>query len=59
MIFIVLIAAHANDERYVYAMIRAVQTIAGVFIAWLINVKWFPYDGKTDNVPVSGLKKGK
>lgn len=59
VIFIVLIAAHANDERYVYAMIRAVQTIAGVFIAWLINVKWFPYDGKTDNVPVSGLKKGK
>ena len=45
-IFIVLIAAHANDERYVYALLRAVQTIAGVFIAWLINVRLFPYEGK-------------
>ena len=31
---------------YIYAILRAFQTIAGVFVAWLFNVKLFPYPGK-------------
>lgn len=45
-IFIILMISHANDERYIYSVLRAFQTIAGVFIAWLINVKLFPYHGE-------------
>ena len=44
---IVLMVSHADDERYIYSVLRAFQTIAGVFIAWLINVKLLPYPGKT------------
>lgn len=46
-IFIILMISHADDERYIYSVLRAFQTIAGVFIAWLINVKLLPYPGKT------------
>ena len=45
-IFIIFMVSHNNDERYIYSVLRAFQTILGVFIAWLINVKWFPYPGK-------------
>ena len=45
-IFIIFMVSHGNDERYIYSVLRALQTILGVFIAWLINVKWFPYPGK-------------
>lgn len=45
-IFVILMISHADDERYIYALFRAFQTIIGVFIAWLVNVKWFPYPGK-------------
>ena len=47
--FIILMISHADDERYIYSVLRAFQTIAGVFIAWLINVKLFPYPGKSKN----------
>lgn len=42
-IFVILLVSHADDERYIYAVLRAAQTILGVFLAWLINVKLFPY----------------
>lgn len=46
-IFIVLIVSYTTDEVFLYAILRCVQTIVGVFIAWLLNVKIFPYHGKT------------
>ena len=45
-IFIVLLVSYTSDRVFVYALLRCVQTIAGVFIAWLLNVKLFPYHGK-------------
>jgi len=45
-IFIVLIVSYTTDRVFLYALLRCVQTIAGVFIAWLLNVKIFPYHGK-------------
>lgn len=47
-ILIVLIASHAEDENYLYPILRVTQTIGGVFIAWLINVWLFPYEGKEE-----------
>ena len=44
--FIILMVSHADNERYIYSVLRAFQTIAGVFVAWLINVKLFPYPRK-------------
>jgi len=46
-IFIILIVSYTTDKVFLYAILRCVQTIAGVFIAWLLNVKLFPYHGKT------------
>ena len=45
-IYIVLIVSHTNDDPYIYAILRAFQTIAGVFIAWLINVWLWPYPAR-------------
>ena len=45
-IYIILIVGHANDGRYLYAFLRSLQTIIGVLVAWLVNVKLFPYPGK-------------
>ena len=45
-IFIILIISYTTDRVFLYALLRCVQTIAGVFIAWLLNVKIFPYHGK-------------
>ena len=45
-LFIVLLVSYTTDRVFVYALLRCVQTIAGVFIAWLLNVKIFPYHGK-------------
>lgn len=47
IIFVIMMVSHSNGERYLYSVLRAVQTILGVFVAWLINVKWFPYSGST------------
>lgn len=46
IIFVILIVSHSDDEPLAYSLLRAVQTVMGVFIAWLINVKIFPYPGK-------------
>lgn len=43
--FILMLVLHAKDDRYVYTLLRASQTVIGVAIAWIINVKWFPYAG--------------
>ena len=47
-IYIILTVYHANDERYLYAVLRASQTVVGVFIAWVINVKLMPYPSKNE-----------
>ena len=52
-IFIILMVSHDDDERYIYALFRSFQTVAGVFIAWLVNVKWFPYHGKEEKTSAS------
>lgn len=44
VVFIILMISDGN--RYVYATLRALQTILGVFVAWVINVRLFPYPGK-------------
>ena len=44
-IFVILIVAHSDGEPWAYSILRAAQTLIGVFIAWLINVKIFPYPG--------------
>jgi len=45
-VFIVLYVTHADSGRYVYSLLRALQTVAGVAVAWVVNVKLFPYPGK-------------
>ena len=44
--FIVLAVSHADDGRYMYAILRAFQTLIAIAMAWIINVKLFPYPGK-------------
>ena len=48
-IFIIFMVYHNDEERYIYSILRALQTIMGVFVAWLINVKWFPYSEKKES----------
>lgn len=43
IIFIILAVSYADGGVLVYACLRASQTIMAVFIAWLLNVKLFPY----------------
>lgn len=45
VIYIILLIYHADDGRYLYALLRASQTLIGVFIAWIVNVWLFPYNG--------------
>jgi len=45
-IFIILLVAHSDGEPITYSILRSAQTVIGIFIAWLINVKLFPYPGK-------------
>ena len=45
-IFIILMVAHSDGEPITYSILRSAQTVIGIFIAWLINVKLFPYPGK-------------
>ena len=49
-IFIILIVNHSDDQRYIYSVLRACQTIAGVGIAYLLNVKIFPYQGNENKL---------
>lgn len=48
IIYIILMIYHSGDDRYIYSVLRAFQTIVGVGIAWLINVKLWPYPKKED-----------
>ena len=45
-IFIIFMLTQKDGEPYLYSILRASQTILGVFVAWLVNVKLLPYDGK-------------
>ncbi len=49
--FIILLVSHSDGEPWSYAVLRSVQTLIGVFIAWLLNVKLFPYSGTDDTRP--------
>lgn len=49
-VFIILMISHADDECYIYSALRTIQTFVGVFTAWLINVKLFPYPRKKASV---------
>lgn len=42
-IAVILMISHFESSVYLHSLMRAVQTVAGVLIAWLINVKLFPY----------------
>ena len=44
-IYIILLVSHSESEPITYSILRAAQTIIGIGIAWLINVKLFPYAG--------------
>lgn len=46
---IVLIMLIPGDgQKLLYALQRGVQTVTGIFLAWLINVKLLPYHGKAE-----------
>lgn len=45
-IFIIFVISQREGEPVYYSVLRASQTIVGVFIAWLINVKLFPYPSR-------------
>jgi len=49
IIFIILFVAHSDSDPVIYSVLRAMQTIMGVFIAWIVNVKLFPYPNKPKN----------
>ena len=51
IIFVIMMVSHSHGEQYIYSVLRAVQTMMGVFVAWLINVKWFPYPGLEKDEP--------
>lgn len=42
-IFMILMISHFESSMYLYSIMRAFQTIIGVIIAWIINVKLLPY----------------
>ena len=44
-IVIILLISHTINEPLIYAVLRSSQTVIGVSVAWLINVKLFPYHG--------------
>ncbi len=50
-IFIILMLTQREGEPFYYSALRACQTIIGVFVAWLINVKLFPSPGKPKEEP--------
>ena len=45
-IYMILMISHFDSSMYLYSIMRAIQTIIGVSIAWLINVKLLPYPPK-------------
>ncbi len=53
-ILVILLVSHTDEEPMVYALLRSSQTVIGVAVAWLINVKWFPFYGEK-KIPVEEL----
>ena len=49
VIFTILFVAHSEDGSLIHSVLRATQTVLGVFIAWIINVKLLPYPNKPEN----------
>ena len=45
-ICIILLISHFESSVYLYSVMRAFQTVIGVFVAWFINVKLLPYPPK-------------
>lgn len=45
-IYMILMITHFDTSMYLYSIMRAFQTIIGVSIAWVINVKLLPYPPK-------------
>lgn len=45
-IYIILMISHFESSVYLYSIMRAFQTVIGVFVAWFINVKLLPYPPK-------------
>lgn len=45
-IYMILMISHFESSMYLYSIMRAFQTIIGVSIAWIINVKLFPFPPK-------------
>lgn len=45
-IYMILMISHFESSMYLYSIMRAFQTIIGVTIAWVINVKLLPYPPK-------------
>lgn len=45
-IFVILMISHFESSVYLHSIMRAFQTVLGVFIAWFINVKFLPYPPK-------------
>lgn len=45
-IYIILLVSHFNSSGYLYSVMRAFQTVIGVGVAWVINVKLLPYPAK-------------
>lgn len=42
-IYLILMISHFESSMYLYSVMRAFQTVIGVSVAWIINVKLFPY----------------
>lgn len=49
-ILVILLVNHLDGAPLHYSVLRAGQTIIGVFIPWVINVKLFPYPRVKENV---------
>ncbi len=42
IIFVICLVWHVDDNRYLYAVLRVLQTVLGVLAAWLVNAKIAP-----------------
>lgn len=57
-IYIILMISHFESSMYLYSVMRAVQTIIGVSIAWFINVKLLPFPPRPGTLSYWLEKKG-
>ena len=44
-IFVILFVSQGEGDPFFYSILRAGQTVAGVFVAWMLNVILLPYPG--------------